>query len=313
MKKMKKLFALLLVLCLFAALSTTAFAADFTYTVRVYGGNMGTVSTEVYNKAPGETVTLNTSSVTVTNPKYIVKGFRESGKGDQPYEATKTVSVTKDMDFVVVYGVAGTAVPYTIHYVDINGNKLADDVTYYGNVGDKPVTSYLYIEGYQPQYRQITGTLGSGSNEWTFVYTQVAAGGNGNNANANDNAGGNAAGGNAAGGNAAGGNAAGGNAAGENAAGGNAAGGNAGGDNAGTTAPVTEDILDLDVPQAGPNAGTGTDGQDRPEDGQGTVAEKASRALSKGLVIGSSVLVLALIALLFWYLLVYRKKNSRDE
>ena len=37
---------------------------------------------------------------------------------------------------------------YTVNYVDENGNELAPSRTYYGNVGDRPVVAYLYMDGY---------------------------------------------------------------------------------------------------------------------------------------------------------------------
>ena len=46
-----------------------------------------------------------------------------------------------------------------INYQDANGNKLADSQTFYGNVGDKPVVAYTYIDGYTPEYRNLTKTF----------------------------------------------------------------------------------------------------------------------------------------------------------
>ena len=83
-----------------------------------------------------------------------------------------------DTDYVVGYGLLVDAVAYTVNYQDADGNALAPSRTYYGNVGDKPVVAYLYIDGYQPQAYNITGTLQSDSskNVFTFVYTPAEPG-----------------------------------------------------------------------------------------------------------------------------------------
>ena len=82
MKTMKKLLAVLLMLCLFAAMSASAFA-DYKYTIRVYGGNMGKVNGQsVYSVTKGyeDSFSISTSAVSVTNGKYYPKGFRISGQ-----------------------------------------------------------------------------------------------------------------------------------------------------------------------------------------------------------------------------------------
>ncbi|MDO4890113.1 MAG: hypothetical protein Q3963_02035, partial [Coriobacteriaceae bacterium] len=86
-----------------------------------------------------------------------------------------SVPVYEDLDFVVSYGVKGNMVSYTLHFVERGtGRVLADPVTYYGNLGDKPVAAFEYVSGYRPLYRNITGTLGpEGSNDWTFEYVRL--------------------------------------------------------------------------------------------------------------------------------------------
>ena len=80
--------------------------------------------------------------------------------------------VTGDQEYVVAYGIKGDQVAYTINYQDANGNKLADSQTFYGNVGDKPVVAYTYIDGYTPEYRNLTKTLSvnAAENVFTFNY-----------------------------------------------------------------------------------------------------------------------------------------------
>ena len=255
-----------------------AYAEDgdgYSYTIRVYGGNEGTLSggdPAEYTVAYGEEFVLDRKWVTLNDgSKYYVKGFRESGQDELSHER---FTVTEDKDFVVAYGVQRDLVSYTLHFVRSGTTQaLADPVTYYGNKGDKPVAAAEFIEGYRPLYRNITGTLGDeGTNNWTFEYvreeqpatntTTTTTTTNRQTTTTTTTTGGTTTGGNAAGGTAAtgttttGGNAAGGTAAtGNNAAGGNAAGGNAAGGNEASpeAAPPTEEIRDIDNPLAGGN------------------------------------------------------------
>ncbi len=298
------------VLCMAAAPSQ---AYAYQYTVRVLGGNEGTVGASTVQMQnddtklgtvkdgivslqvdKGDFVKLDTGSVTLNDgSKYYVKGFRLSGQDAQ--HAT-SFAVIEDMDFVVSYGVQGDMVPYTLHFVEYQtGEVLADPITYYGNVGDKPVASFEYIPGYRPLYRNITGTLAASGNDFTFEYVALAEGETeqgttttttttvpgtttttttpgttttvpGTTTTTTTTVGGNAATGNAAAGNAA----AGGNEEGEGEEGvaeGNAA-ANAGANaNAGAapaaaqpaTPPATEEILDTDNPLA-QSGSTATDG-----------------------------------------------------
>ena len=94
-------------------------------------------------------------------------------------EQTRTsFEVEEDRDYVVVYGLLGDAVSYTVNYLDAGGNELAPSETYYGNVGDAPVIAYLYIDGYQPQAYNMTGVLDrdASKNVFSFVYTPITAG-----------------------------------------------------------------------------------------------------------------------------------------
>ncbi len=148
--------------------------------MRIYSGGQGLIDGEevvVYEGLEyGERVTFNLRSVTLADDsKYYVKGIRESGK-DNNTVGTTSFRVTRDQDYVVAYGILGDAVAYTINYVDEAGRELAPSETYYGNVGDKPVIAYLYIEGYEPQYYNLTKTLSDNAaeNVFSFVYTSVA-------------------------------------------------------------------------------------------------------------------------------------------
>lgn len=105
--------------------------------------------------------------------KYYVKGVRLAGRDNSEAEmAALTVTVNEDADYVVVYGIKGEQVSYTVNYVDESGNKLAQSDVFYGNVGDKPVVAYKYIPDYAPTVFGFTKTLSANEaeNVFTFVY-----------------------------------------------------------------------------------------------------------------------------------------------
>lgn len=105
--------------------------------------------------------------------KYYVKGVRLAGRDNSEAEmAALTVTVNEDADYVVVYGIKGEQVSYTVNYVDESGNKLAESDVFYGNVGDKPVVAYKYIPDYAPTVFGFTKTLSANEaeNVFTFVY-----------------------------------------------------------------------------------------------------------------------------------------------
>ena len=179
MRRVKILLALLLALALLGSLTAMAAGSPYTYTVRIYSGGQGLIEGQevvVYEGLQyGDRVTFSLRSVTLTDDsKYYVRGIRESGKDNNTVGVT-SFPVTRDQDYVVAYGILGDAVAYTIRYVDRNGNELAPSETYYGNVGDKPVVAYLYIDGFQPQYYNLTKTLSDNAaeNVFDFVYTPV--------------------------------------------------------------------------------------------------------------------------------------------
>lgn len=159
----------------------TRAAKDYTYTVRVFAGKQGTIGGETvqeFTDIPyGESFTFNPiQQATVKNDsKYYVKGMRESGKDNNTALANPTFKVIRDMDYVIAYGLKGNVVAYTVRYVDTDGNQLAPPETYYGNVGDKPVVSYLYIDGYFPNANNMTGTLKENAEEnvFTFIYQRI--------------------------------------------------------------------------------------------------------------------------------------------
>lgn len=163
------------------AVEARAAGDPYTYTVRLWAGNEGTVDGGEMGSITveyGKTITLSKEFDAVsTNDKYYVKGYRVSGT-DNMDGLVDAVTVNEDMDFVVAYGVKGDMVSYTLHFVEQGtGRVLANPITRHGRRGDKPVAAYEYVSGYRPLYRNITGTLGpEGTNDWTFEYVKLAEG-----------------------------------------------------------------------------------------------------------------------------------------
>ena len=322
MKQGKKLLLILLaVIFVIGVFPVSAQAENRQYVVRVSAGNKGTIPG--YDNAP-YSVTLPYGSTlpipdAVPADGYYVKGIKESGKDT----FMTGYRVTQDQDFIVVYGVKGREVRYVIRYLEYGTNTvLAEEQTFYADPGDKPVSSYIYIEGYQPYLRTTKTLVEDESQNVLFAYytaipapAAAAAGGGGG-------GGGAAAGGNAnAGANANAGN---GNAgANANNPAVNPTGAGAGANNntpagnaptpAAPAAPQyqqTEDILDLDVPLAAPDfAAAGQAAVPNPP----KVIEPTEqwRIPTWGLIGGGAVLA-GLIAMLYWYLLFYRKKKRYE-
>ena len=183
MRRWKKALASLLGGCLMLGMVSTgvsaAQAGSYTYTITLSAGNMGTISGQektVYTGAVyGESwASFDLSQVQVTDERYYVKGIRLSGRDNADALAAPAFLVTGDADYVVAYGVRGDQVAYTVQYQDEDGETLAASQTFYGNVGDKPVVAYRYVDGYIPQSLALTKTLSANEAEniFTFVYTQ---------------------------------------------------------------------------------------------------------------------------------------------
>ena len=319
MKTLKRVLSLCFVLLLIVTLlPVQARADDDEYIVRVYAGNKGTVEggdmTETTVES-GEKFDFSIGSVAVNDDKYYARGIRVAGlDNDMVYAGNASIKITEDTDFVVAYGILSSAVKYRVNYVNTDGNTLAASETYYGNVGDKPVVAFIYVEGYLPQAYNLTKTLSENEadNVFTFVYTPIpattiitpvipagpgAAGGAGAGAAAGAGAG--AAAGAAAGAGA-------GAAAPAQGANEPAQGGNEPAQGAGTevTTPVEpaapaepEEIIDLDVPLAAPE----TENPNAPANGGAHI----------GTIAGIGAGLIALIAALWFFIL--RKKKKKDE
>lgn len=184
MKKWKRLLVSLLTVSMTLGASTMSVMADdttpYTYKVTLSAGNKGTINgqnkIERADIASGSTVTFNLNDIQVTDDKYYVKGIRLSGRDNDEALAAPSFTVDKDADYVVAYGIKGNMVAYTVNYQDASGNSLAESQTFYGNVGDKPVVAYRYVENYIPDALALTKTLSDNESEnvFTFTYTPGA-------------------------------------------------------------------------------------------------------------------------------------------
>ncbi len=178
MKTVKSLLLALVLLLTFALpiAAHSATADQYLYTIRIFAGVQGRFTDGsdvlVLQRDHGEHFSFKNSSVVLPEgSKYYVKGIREAGK-DNSSVSMSAPEVTRDQDYVVAYGVLGDPVAYTVYYRDRAGNELAPSDTYYGNVGDRPVIAFRYIEEYQPQAYNLTKVLtaNEADNVFEFVY-----------------------------------------------------------------------------------------------------------------------------------------------
>lgn len=197
MKKVYKTVISLLTFCfLLGFLPMQVRAEEYRYQVTIYSGNQGnfsgtaglSVSGADYNVSstadaivikdlhPGDTVSFEPRAGAVTmdsDSKYYIQGIRISGRDNNAAVLKSSFTVEEDQEYVVAYGIKGNQVAYTINYQDSEGNKLADSQTFYGNVGDKPVVAYAYVDGYTPEYRNLTKTLSANAAENVFTFTYL--------------------------------------------------------------------------------------------------------------------------------------------
>lgn len=340
MKKWKRLLVSLLTVSMTLGASTMSVMADdttpYTYKVTLSAGNKGTINgqnkIEQTNIASGSTVTFNLNDIQVTDDKYYVKGIRLSGRDNNETLAAPSFTVDKDADYVVAYGIKGNMVAYTVNYQDASGKSLAESQTFYGNIGDKPVVAYRYIENYIPDALALTKTLSDNESEnvFTFTYTPGAtdrivettttvtttvprtatpAGAAGTTGSAGTT--GAAAGtgtGTTAGGTAAGGTTAGGTTAGGTTAGGTTTGGTAGGttnaDNSQDTTAKDKDTATSEDEQT-PKSLVDLDDEDTPK-GNIDAKDKTSKT---PIAAGIGIIVVAVAALAG--LIVFLKKRAK--
>ncbi len=172
----------------------------YTYTVVFYPGNQGRFASTAPLTIQSDTasVSFSGSRIRITGlrygdrveydagmdgaillkdgSKYYAKGIRESGRDNSTVGASSFV-VTGDREYVVAYGIRGNMVSFRVRYQDTNGKNLLPSRTYYGNIGERPVAAWTYVDGYLPQAYNLTRTLQAdpAKNVFTFIYTPIAA------------------------------------------------------------------------------------------------------------------------------------------
>ncbi|MBE6009035.1 MAG: hypothetical protein E7236_00040 [Lachnospiraceae bacterium] len=317
----KRLTAIALASCLAICLAVPAFAAEeesanYDYTVKVSAGASGTASGETETTVGYGEAYDPADNVTVTpDAGYYLKGYHIAG---QDTVKNGDWTITEDTTLVASYGISGEQdlLAYTIHYQAEDGTTLADDRTYYGLEGDKPVVAYQVIDGYLPRDTyNVTWTLSADrTNEYTFVYVPATTVTTVTTTTTNTVTT-PAATGTTAAGTTATGTAAGGAAAGGAAAGGAAAGGAAG--EAGAAGPA--DIVDLDegeVPLAGVDDTNGDNG-----DGTGVAGDEEvinddqvpTAGMSTAAKAGIGVIIAAAIVAIIAALAVRARKKNKEE
>lgn len=184
MKKWKRLLVSLLTVSMTLGASTMSVMADdttqYTYKVTLSAGNKGTINgqskIEKSDISYGSKFSFDNTAlynIQVTDDRYYVKGIRLSGRDNASSKRldAPAFTVEGDADYVVAYGIKGNMVAYTVKYQDASGNSLAESQTFYGNVGDKPVVAYRYVENYIPDALALTKTLSNNVSENVFTFT----------------------------------------------------------------------------------------------------------------------------------------------
>lgn len=209
MKKRFLITALLFAVMMFMAGSLSVFADvstdPYEYTIKVYAGleghfespSIGTVSdggkTLTIKSKPTvdpitkavtfEQVTIDqsTTGFKLDNTEYYLRGFRQTGHDNDEEMSAPTFKVDQDIAYEAAYGLKGGMVKYTVHYQDEDGIDLIASEEFYGRPGDKPVVSFRYVDGYQPNAYNLTKTLSAteSQNVFIFTYSQNPAGGGG--------------------------------------------------------------------------------------------------------------------------------------
>ena len=175
MKKiLSKLFAIALPLCL---VFLPVHAAPYTYRITIYGGLQGTVNGQeklVVDLPMGSQWNANDYDVVPNDDRYFCNSdFEIAGQEGTPLFVFE---VTSDVDIVPVYHLKGDLVEYRVQYLHSGDNAvLLPQQTFFGNIGDKPVVAYRFLEGYIPTTYAETKTIveDPAQNTFTFYYLTV--------------------------------------------------------------------------------------------------------------------------------------------
>ena len=201
MKKRFLITALIFAVMMFMAGTLSVFANvstdPYEYTITVYAGleghfespSIGSLSdggkTLTITKALGQQVTIDqkTTGLVLDNGDYYLRGFRQAGHDNDEKKEEEMVKPTFDVDqdiaYEAAYGIMGGMVKYTVHYQDEDGDDLIASEEFYGRPGDKPVVSFRYVDGYQPDAYNLTKTLSTNEADNVFIFTYSQNGGGG--------------------------------------------------------------------------------------------------------------------------------------
>ena len=264
-----------------------------------------------------DTLSLTADSLVKIKPdettgqsKYYVSGLRVSGNDTVlKNDSLANLAVTSDETYVVAYGV-GSTIPYTVAYVDGDGNALLPEDTLYAAKGEVILVPAKHVNGYYPDalyrtaskglkedtvftfvYSKYTGevtyvedTTYSSSTEYgepTYEYQYTTRNGGNDNAGGQGNAGRNAAG-----------NAGNGAAAGDNAGAGDAA--------DGADEETAEEIVDDEVP---------LDVIDI-DDEQVALAGGTKDPLVRNMIIGIIIAIIAILIVVFTLIVANKKRKT---
>ena len=170
MKKfLRKLFAAVLPLCL---VFLPVHAAPYKYRVTIYAGLQGTVNGQeklVLEFEKGQEWNSNNFTVVPNDDRYFCNyEFEYAG---QEGSWVSVLKVESDVDLVPVYRLAGDMVEYRVQYLHSGDNAvLLPQQTFFGNIGDKPVVAYRFLEGYIPTAYAETKTISADPAENTFTF-----------------------------------------------------------------------------------------------------------------------------------------------
>ena len=175
MKKRFLVITFILAVTMVIAGTTSVFAdqSKTAYTVTVYAGQQGHFEDPSAGKvsdggktltitvSQGEMVTIDqsTTGFKLDNGEYYMRGFRQTGHDNDEKMSAASFNVDQDVSYEAAYGLKGGMVKYIVHYLDGNGGELRKSEEFYGMAGDKPVVSFRYVEGYQPNAYNLTKTL----------------------------------------------------------------------------------------------------------------------------------------------------------
>ena len=169
-------------------------AEAYSYYVFIYSGKegyFGSPENRVIKEGPfsyGTPYSVSMASLGLAlenEDQYYARGLKIAGHDNdeigqgmiQSY--TFPDGITEDVSLSVAYGMRGGMVQYTVNYVEADtGEELYPTEVFYGMVGDKPVVSYQYVEGYRPNAYNMGKTLveDESRNVFTFTYTRLPEG-----------------------------------------------------------------------------------------------------------------------------------------